>query len=135
MLNNFKKTSIAYCNISLNNFLQIFISFITNSQKRTNISTYRLIFLDNINMNNIIFKELPCKSQMISPFGRWSEIELTIIFFIQIIYCSLRIDICKLLVIYFTISYRIFLLQISLIFSLLEIVVYQIIFWNILQII
>jgi hypothetical protein len=37
--------------------------------------------------------------------------------------------------IYFTISYRIFLLQISLFFSLLEIVVYQIIFWNILQII
>ena len=135
MLNNFKKTSIAYCNISLNNFLQIFISFITNSQKRTNISTYRLIFLDNINMNNIIFKELPCKSQMISPFGRWSEIELTIIFFIQIIYCSLRIDICKLLMIYFTISYRIFLLQIRLFFSLLEIVVDQIIFWNILQII
>jgi hypothetical protein len=135
MLNNFKKTSIAYCNISLNNFLQIFISFITNSEKRTNISTYRLIFLDNVNMNNIIFKELPCKSQMISPFGRWSEIELTIIFFIQIIYYSLRIDICKLLMIYFTISYRIFLLQIRLFFSLLEIVVDQIIFWNILQII
>ena len=72
---------------------------------------------------------------MISPFGRWSEIELTIIFFIQIIYCSLRIDICKLLMIYFTISYRIFLLQIRLFFSLLDIVVDQIIFWNILQII
>lgn len=90
MLSNISEGSIAGCDISLNDFLKIFIVFITDSQSRTNVGSDRLIMLNNVDVDYVGLIEFPSKSEMICASGARSEIEFTIIFFFEVLYSLSR---------------------------------------------
>jgi len=90
MLGHISEGSIAGCDISFNNFLEIFVIFITDSQSRTNVGSDRLVMLNNVNVDNVCLIEFPSKSEMICASGARSEIEFTIIFLFEVLYSLSR---------------------------------------------
>ena len=63
MLNDFSKRSIARCDVSLNNLLEVLIIFITDLKSLTNVCTDSFVILLNIDVDDIALIELPsqCK--------------------------------------------------------------------------
>jgi len=86
MLSHISEGSVAGCDVSLNDFLKILVVFITDSQSRTNVGSYRLVMLNNVDVDYVGLIEFPSKSEMICASGARSEIEFTIIFFFEVLY-------------------------------------------------
>ena len=81
MLNDFPYKPVAWSDVPFSNFMQIFIILISNFEFGPNVCSKSLVKLMNVKMDNVFAEKLPGKSEMISSFGRWSEVKFSIIFF------------------------------------------------------
>jgi len=84
MLSDFSDQSVARCDVPLSYLMEVFVSLFANLEFRSNVSSKSLVMLNNVDVNDVFGEELPCQSKMVSSLGRWSEVELTIVFFVEL---------------------------------------------------
>lgn len=65
MLDNFSETSVAWRDVSLDYLLKVLVHLVTDAKLRADVGTNRLVGLSYVNVNDVVFKELPSESEMI----------------------------------------------------------------------
>lgn len=65
VLGDFSKRSVAGCDVSLYNFLQIFVRFVADPQLRPDVGTDSFLVLADVDVHNIRLVELPGESDVV----------------------------------------------------------------------
>ena len=79
MLGHFSQASVARHHISFDDFLQVFISLVADFELRANVCANGFFRLDNINMDDVGFVELPGEREVVGAARGRTEVKLTIV--------------------------------------------------------
>lgn len=83
VLSHLADLSVARDDITLGDFVQVFVELLADLELRTDVSSKRLVMLLDVDVDDVLVVELPCQSQVVGAFGTGAEVVLSVILLAQ----------------------------------------------------